>query len=101
MRMLLEVDIPHEPFNTLVRKGTAGQTIGQILDSIKPEAAYFTERDGRRGAILIVDVPAPSDVPRLAEPFFLKFTADCHFRIVMGPEDLEKAGLEGLGKAWG
>lgn len=26
MKMLLHVDIPHEPFNSLVRAGTAGDT---------------------------------------------------------------------------
>jgi len=100
MRMLLNVQIPHEPFNTLVREGKAGAIIGRILEEIKPEAVYFTEQDGRRGAILIVDVPEPSRVPSLGEPFFLNFNADCRFRIVMSPEDLRRAGLEELGKKW-
>jgi hypothetical protein len=98
--MLLHVDIPHEPFNSLVRAGTVGDTLTKILDSLKPEAAYFTEQDGRRGAFLVIDVASPSDVPRFAEPLFLKFTADCRFRIVMSPEELAKAGLGDLGKRW-
>ncbi|MEN6532392.1 MAG: panthothenate synthetase [Bryobacteraceae bacterium] len=100
MRMLLNVQMPHEPFNTLVRQGTVGVTLSRILDDIKPEAAYFTEQNGTRGVILIVDVKEPSWVPSIAEPFFLHFNADCHFRIVMSPEDLKKAGLEELGKKW-
>lgn len=100
MRMLLTADIPHEPFNSLVRAGTAGQILGQILESLKPEAAYFTEQDGRRGAILVIEVKNASDVPRFAEPFFLKFNADCRFRIVMSPDDLARAGLDALGKQW-
>ena len=56
--------------NTAVRKGTAGERIQQILAEIKPEAAYFTEYDGRRGAILIVDVAEPSRIPSLAEPAY-------------------------------
>ena len=32
MRMLLTVEMPHEPFNELVRNGTAGQIIGRILE---------------------------------------------------------------------
>ena len=32
MRMLLNVEFPHEPFNTLVRNGTVGQIIGRILE---------------------------------------------------------------------
>lgn len=100
MRMLLTVEIPHEPFNSLVRNGKAGETLGRILDAIKPEAAYFTEQDGTRGGIFLINVQNPSDVPAFAEPFFLQFQASCRFRIVMSPEDLKKAGLEELGKKW-
>ena len=100
MRMLLNVRMPNEPFNTLVRQGKIGAMMGRILEEIKPEAAYFTEQQGKRGAILIVDVKDPSRVPSIAEPFFLHFDADCSFHIVMSPEDLKKAGLEALGKKW-
>ncbi len=101
MRMLLTVTIPHEPFNTLVRQKKAGATIERILEELKPEAVYFTEENGTRGAVLVVDVAEPSRVPFFAEPFFLNFNADCKFRIVLSPEDLSKAGLDKLGKKWG
>lgn len=101
MKMLLTVEIPHEPFNSLVRSGKAGEILGRILESIKPEMAYFTEQDGTRGAVLVVNVQTPSDVPRLAEPFFLHFQANCRFRIAMSPEDLQQAGLDELGRKWG
>jgi hypothetical protein len=100
MKMLLMVECPNEPFNSLVRAGKVGEIIERILESIKPEAAYFTEQDGKRGAVLLVDVQEPSDVPAFAEPFFLSFNATCKFRIVMSPQDLKKAGLEALGKTW-
>lgn len=73
----------------------------KILDDAKPEAAYFGEQDGKRGGILIVDVSKPSDVPRLAEPWFLNFNAEVKFRVVMTPEDLAEADLLALGKKWG
>jgi hypothetical protein len=101
MKMLLMVECPNEPFNTLVRAGKVGEVIERILESIKPEAAYFTEQDGKRGAVLLVDVQEPSDVPTFAEHFFLNFNATCKFRIVMSPQDLQKAGLEALGQKWG
>jgi hypothetical protein len=100
MRMLMNVRMPHEPFNTLVRQGKAGAILGRILEDIKPESVYFTEQDGKRGAILIVDVADPSRIPSISEPFFLHFNADCHFQIVMSPEDLKKAGLDDLGRKW-
>ena len=55
MRMLLDITVPHEPFNSLVRKGVAGKKLGEILDALKPEAVYFSEHDGKRGAVVIVD----------------------------------------------
>ena len=101
MRMLLTVDLPHEPFNTAVRNGSAGAKIRNILEACRPEAVYFTEQDGRRGATLIINVDKSSQIPSFAEPWFLNFNADCKFRIAMTPEDLQQAGLEELGKKWG
>jgi hypothetical protein len=97
---MLQAELPHEPFNTLVRDGTAGPIIRRILDDIKPEAVYFTELDGLRTAVLIVDIQDASQLPALTEPFFLQFEADCRFRLVMSPEDLHKSGIEGLGQKW-
>ncbi len=101
MRMIIDVNFPIEPFNTLVRNGTVGQKIQQILEDLKPEAAYFSERNGKRGGIFIVDVSEPSQVPAIAEPFFLTFDATVEFRVAMTPEDLGAAGLDALGKKWG
>jgi hypothetical protein len=100
MKMLLMVEIPNEPFNSLVRSGKAGEVLERILETINPEAAYFTEQDGKRGGIFVVDVQNASDVPALSEPFFLNFQANCKFRILMSPEDLKKAGLDDLGEKW-
>ncbi len=98
--MLLNVKFPHEQFNNAVRDGSVGNKLRRILEDIKPEAVYFTEQNGRRGAILIIDVADPSRVPSVAEPWFLAFNADVEFHVVMTPEDLQKAGLEELGKKW-
>lgn len=100
MRMLLNIRIPHQPFNAAVKDGTVGPKLKGILEAIKPEAAYFTEQNGQRGAVLVVDLPDPTKVPALAEPWFLTFQADVEFRVVMSPADLEKAALESLGKKW-
>lgn len=100
MRMMLIVRFPHEPFNAAVRDGSAESRTKAILEDIKPEAVYFTEMDGRRTAVMIVDVERPSMVPALAEPWFLDFNADVEFHVVMGPEELEESGLAALGRKW-
>jgi len=100
MRVLLNVRIPHQPFNAAVKDGTAGQKLNRILETTKPEAVYFTEQGGQRGAVLVVDLSDPSRIPTLAEPWFLTFQADVEFRVVMTPDDLKRAGLDELGKKW-
>jgi len=101
MRMLMTVTLPHEPFNSAVRAGTAGATLGRILDELKPEAVYFMEENGLRTAVLVVNLERASQIPAMAEPWFLNFNGDCRLRPVMTPEDLEEAGLDELGKKWG
>ena len=101
MRIILNVRIPHQQFNAAVKDGTVGSKIERILKANKPEAVYFTEHNGQRGAVLIVDLPDASKIPALAEPWFLTFEADVELRIAMTPADLKKAGLDKLGEKWG
>jgi hypothetical protein len=100
MKMLLNVSFPHDVFNAAVKDGTAGSKLNRILEATKPEAAYFTEQNGQRGAVLIVDMPDPSKLPALVEPWMLTFQADIELRPVMTPDDLGRAGLDELGKKW-
>ena len=100
MKMLIQVKIPNEPFNSAVRDGSAGQKMKSILEETKPEAVYFTEYEGQRGAMMIVDINDPSEIPGYSEPWFLSFDADVEFHVAMTPEDLGGAGLEDLGKKW-
>lgn len=100
MRMMMQVELPLEPFNAAVKDGSAGKKIKKILDATKPEAVYFGSMDGHRGGFIVVDMADASKMPSLAEPWFLQFNAECKFFPVMTPADLEKAGLEEHGKKW-
>ena len=100
MRMLMHVHFPPEPFNSAVRDGSVGPKIQKILEAIQPEAAYFSEHHGHRGGTFVVNINSPSDIPALAEPFFLTFNAEVELRIAMTPADLAHAGLDALGKKW-
>jgi hypothetical protein len=100
MRILLNVKIPHQQFNAAVANGTVGLKLNRILEATKPEAVYFMEQAGRRSAVLIVDLPDPSKIPSLAEPWFLTFAAEVEFRVLMTTDDLKRAGLEELGRKW-
>ena len=99
--MLVKFQLPIEPFNTLVKNGTAGATIEKVMADIQPEAAYFTAMDGHRGGILVVDLPDASKIPSIAEPLFLHFNATVEFHPTMTPDDLANAGLDELGQRYG
>jgi hypothetical protein len=101
MKFLLNVVMPHEPFNTLMKHGKVGKILGKIQDELKPEAVYFTEQDGKRTGLYIINIEKASDIPKVAEPFFLNFNAACNIRIVMTPDDLMKSGIDKLGEKWG
>ena len=92
MRMFLKVEIPVEAGNALARKGTLGETIQSILNEQKPEAVYFTETNGNRTGLIFLNLTDASQIPAIAEPWFLAFNAKIELHPVMTPEDLAKAG---------
>ena len=62
--------------------------------------SFFTEFGGRRTGLLIVQMENTSQIPAIAEPWFLTFNADVELHPVMLPEELAKSGLDTLGKKW-
>lgn len=90
MRFLVKVSFPVEAANAAARKNGLA-VIREILAQQKPEAAYFIADGGRRTAILIMDIAAASDIPAIAEPWFLALNASIEAVPAMVPEDLEKA----------
>lgn len=101
MRMLMKISLPNETYNAAVRDGSAGTKTNAILEDVKPEAVYFSEMDGKRTVIMIVDLEKSSKIPALAEPWFLTFDADVEFHVVMGKEDLQNAGFDKIAEKWG
>jgi hypothetical protein len=92
MRMLLRVSIPVDAGNAAARSGNLGSTIEGILADLKPEAAYFfADDDGQRSGSIVFDMKDSSQIPAVAEPWFLAFGAKVSLRPVMNPQDLAKA----------
>jgi hypothetical protein len=88
----MKVSIPVEAGNVAIRNGSLGKTIQAILADLKPEAAYFTEIDGKRTGIIVFDMQDVSQIPAIAEPWFLAFNAAVEIGPAMTPADLAKAG---------
>jgi len=94
MRILMKIELPVEAANAAAKKGMLGSTIQSILEEQKPEAAYFTEMNGRRCGIIVVNLDDASKIPALAEPWFLAFNANIELGPAMIPADLAKAGAD-------
>ncbi len=92
MRYIMKMRMPIEAGNAALKDPDFGAKMQQLLMEIKAEAAYFSTIDGQRGAYIIVNMDDASQMPSLAEPFFLWLNADIECLPVMLPEDLGRAG---------
>ena len=86
------MNIPVEAGNAAAKAGKLGTTIQSILADLKPEAAYFTDDNGQRTAFVFLQMEDASQIPAIAEPWFLAFNASIEIHPVMVPDDLAKAG---------
>jgi hypothetical protein len=99
MRMLHRVSIPVDAGNAAAKAGVLGTTVEKILSDLKPEAAYFFADDnGNRSGSIVFDMKDTSQIPAIAEPWFLAFNAKVSLRPVMNAADLD-AGASGIANA--
>jgi hypothetical protein len=92
MRFLLKVNISVESGNAAAKAGKLGATIQSILADLRPEAVYFTDNDGQRAGFIFLDMQDASQIPAVAEPWFVAFNASIEIHPVMIPDDLARAG---------
>jgi hypothetical protein len=103
MRFLVKATMPVEAGNALVRDPQWGQRIQGVLEDIRPEAVYFAAADGQRTIYAIVTLADGHEIPRVAEPFWLAFSASVEVIPVLGQEDFGQAApaIEAAAKKYG
>jgi len=105
--MLFQIPLNKEYFHEdvervaiLVDAGNEGIVNGKLMslargfiEQHKPEAAYFYADDnGQRCCAMVLDMKDASEIPGLAEPWFLELKGQITFRPVMNAADLAAAG---------
>ena len=99
MRMMMTISIPTVPGNEGIKSGKMMSLVQKMLAEVKPEATYFiADPQGNRAGIIVFDMKNSSELPGLAEPWFLGLNAQVHFQPCMTPQDLAAAG-PGIEKA--
>ena len=103
MRCLRKASIPVEAGNAKAKDGTLASLTESIVAELKPEAAYFLAENGKRTALLFIDLDDTSQLPAVAEPFFLALNASVEVTPAMTAEDLMKGarGIEEAVKKYG
>jgi hypothetical protein len=99
MRMLLKVQMEVEAGNRAIKDGSLAETLDRVMSQIQPEAAYFTALDGKRTALIFFDMESPSQIPSVAEPFFMALDAAIEIVPAMTGDDV-RAGIEEASKAF-
>ena len=90
MRTMLKATLEISASNKAILDGTLPKVVEQVMKTINPECAYFATFDGCRSCFMVFDMKDPSQIPAIAEPFFLNFNAKVEFMPVMNAEELQK-----------
>ena len=103
MRFIMKVRMSDEAANDKLADPQFGRKMHDALAEVKAEAVYFTTICGSRGFYAVVNIDNASQMPALAEPFFIWLKAEIDWYPVMTLEDLAKAGpsIEAAFKKWG
>ena len=99
MRMMLKVTIPVEAGNTTIKDGSLPKTMQAVMQSLKPEAAYFLAEGWLRTAMFFFEMKDASQIPAIVEPLFMGMNAAVTLTPAMNAADLEK-GLKQAAKAF-
>ncbi len=92
---MMRVEMDNKMTNEAIKRGDMPMIMQTVEKRLHPEAAYFTTTDGVRTGYLFFDMDDPSDMPSVAEPFFVGLGAKITVSPAMTMDEVDK----GLKKA--
>ncbi|MDA1359684.1 hypothetical protein O1R50_08620 [Glycomyces luteolus] len=94
MRMLLKVQVPADG-GSQIPEDEWPKKLKEIMEQLKPEAAYFSPQDGMRTMMIFFDMKEVSMMPVVTQPMFEMLNAKISISPAMNLDDL----MTGLKKA--
>jgi hypothetical protein len=88
MRLMLRFTIPVEKGNEAVADGSLPVAIKELVERVKPEAAYFHLNDGKRAGTLFFEESSQSRMAVINEPLFAKLNAAIDIQPAVSLEEL-------------
>ncbi|WP_259464915.1 hypothetical protein [Streptomyces sp. TLI_171] len=92
---MIVAEVDTEKSNELITAGRMPEVMGRLLETLKPEAAYFHSVGGRRGFTLVADLDQESALVPAIEPLWLELGATVTVTPCMNAEEL-RAGIDRL-----
>ncbi|MFZ1876107.1 MAG: hypothetical protein WAU25_03640 [Nitrososphaeraceae archaeon] len=91
MRVLVRAMIPTVAGNKMVKDPNFLKNLEEYIQKFNCEAAYFTEVNGNRTMVFVLDLPSSDMIPEIAEPIFQEHEANVEIHPAMNLDDLKKA----------
>jgi hypothetical protein len=91
MRVLVRAIIPVTTGNKMVKDPNFLRNIEDYIKKFNCEASYFTEVNGNRTMVFVLDLPSPDTISAIAEPLFQGYDANVEIHPAMNLDDLKKA----------
>jgi hypothetical protein len=94
MRVLVRAMIPTAAGNKMVNDPNMVKNLEDYIHKFNCEAAYFTEVNGNRTMVFVLDLSSPGMIPAMAEPLFQEYDANVEIHPAMNLDDVKKAFLK-------
>ncbi|MCB0713369.1 MAG: hypothetical protein KDD67_13650 [Ignavibacteriae bacterium] len=88
MRLMLRFTIPVEKGNEAEANGTLAAAIKELIETVKPEGAWFHLNDGKRAGTIIFEESDQARMAAINEPLFAQLNAAIDIQPVVSMDEL-------------